>query len=128
MTGNVDADKVILRENITLAGGYTQVGNLTKSQNGTATFSTKGKSVMDALTEIFSKRLQPSITAQPSIGTFALTGAGAVEAGTKVAAAGLLWRNAECWLLPVRPGHRRYRHQLEGRAYHQCGHHAGDYC
>lgn len=83
MTGNVDADKVILRENITLAGGYTQVGNLTKSQNGTATFSTKGKSVMDALTEIFSKRLQPSITAQPSIGTFTLTGAGAVEAGTK---------------------------------------------
>lgn len=87
MTGNVDADKVILRENITLAGGYTQVGNLTKSQNGTATFSTKGKSVMDALIEIFSKRLQPSITAQPSIGTFTLTGAGAVEAGTKVAAA-----------------------------------------
>ncbi len=87
MTGSVDADKVILRENITLAGGYTQVGNLTKSQNGTATFSTKGKSVMDALTEIFSKRLQPSITAQPSIGTFMLTGAGAVEAGTKVAAA-----------------------------------------
>lgn len=87
MTGSVDADKVILRENITLAGGYTQVGNLTKSQNGTATFPTKGKSVMDALTEIFSKRLQPSITAQPSIGTFTLTGAGAVEAGTKVAAA-----------------------------------------
>ena len=87
MTGSVDADRVILRENITLAGGYTQVGNLTKSQNGTATFSTKGKSVMDALTEIFSKRLQPSITAQPSIGTFTLTGAGAVEAGTKVAAA-----------------------------------------
>ena len=87
MTGSVDADKVILRDNITLAGGYTQVGNLTKSQNGTATFSTKGKSVMDALTEIFSKRLQPSITAQPSIGTFTLTGAGAVEAGTKVTAA-----------------------------------------
>ena len=87
LTGYVDADKVILRENITLAGGYTQVGNLTKSQNGTATFSTKGKSVMDALTEIFSKRLQPSITAQPSIGTFTLTGAGAVEAGTKVASA-----------------------------------------
>lgn len=87
MTGSVDADKVILRENITLAGGYTQVGNLTKSQNGTSVFSTKGKSVMDALTEIFSKRLQPSVTAQPSIGTFTLTGAGAVEAGTKVAAA-----------------------------------------
>lgn len=87
MTGSVDADKVILRENITLAGGYTQVGNLTKSQNGTSVFSTKGKSVMDALTEIFSKRLQPTITAQPSVGAFTLTGAGAVEAGTKVAAA-----------------------------------------
>lgn len=87
MTGSVDAEKVILRENITLAGGYTQVGNLTKSQNGTTVFSTKGKSVADVLTEIFSKRLQPTITAQPSIGTFTLTGAGAVEAGTKVAAA-----------------------------------------
>lgn len=87
MTGSVDADKVILRDNITLAGGYTQVGNLTKSQNGTATFQTKGKSVMDALTEIFSKRLQPTITAQPSVTGFALNGAKAVEAGTQVAAA-----------------------------------------
>jgi hypothetical protein len=87
MTGSVDADKVILRENITLAGGYTQVGNLTKSQNGTATFQTKGKSVADILTEIFSKRLQPTITAQPSVTGFALNGAKAVEAGTQIAAA-----------------------------------------
>lgn len=87
MTGSVDADKVILRENITLAGGYTQVGNLTKSQNGTSTFQTKGKSVADILTEIFSKRLQPTITAQPSVTGFALNGAKAVEAGTQVAAA-----------------------------------------
>lgn len=87
MTGSVDADKVILRENITLAGGYTQVGNLTKSQNGTATFQTKGKSVADILTEIFSKRLQPTITAQPSVTGFALNGAKDVEAGTQVAAA-----------------------------------------
>ena len=87
MTGSVDADKVILRENITLAGGYTQVGNLTKSQNGTATFQTKGKSVADILTEIFSKRLQPTIMAQPSVTGFALNGAKAVEAGTQVAAA-----------------------------------------
>lgn len=87
MTGSVDADKVILRENITLAGGYTQVGNLTKSQNGTATFQTKGKSVADILTEIFSKRLQPTITAKPSVTGFALNGAKAVEAGTQIAAA-----------------------------------------
>ena len=87
ITGNVDADKVIMRDNITMAGNYTQVGNKTKDQNGTAEFATKGMSVADILTDIFSKRLQPSITAQPSIGTFTLTGAGAVEAGTKVAAA-----------------------------------------
>lgn len=87
MTGSVDADKVILRENIIMAGNYTQVGNQIKAQNGTATFQTKGKSVADILTEIFSKRLQPTITAQPSVGAFTLTGAGAVEAGTKVTAA-----------------------------------------
>ena len=87
MTGNVDADKVILRENITLAGGYTQVGNLTKSQNGTATLSSKGKSVLDVFTEILSKRLQPTITAQPSISGFNLSGAKAVEAGTSLASA-----------------------------------------
>lgn len=32
MTGSVDADKVILRDDITLAGGYTQVGDLTNDQ------------------------------------------------------------------------------------------------
>lgn len=87
MTGNVDADKVIMSDNITMAGDYAQVGNKTKSQNGTATFETKGKSVAAILTDIFSKKLQPTITAQPSVGTFTLSGAGAVEAGTQVAAA-----------------------------------------
>ena len=87
MTGAVDADKVILRENITMAGNYTQFGNLSKSQNGTATLSAKGKSVADVLTEILSKRLQPTITAQPSVSGFNLTGAKGVEAGTKLASA-----------------------------------------
>lgn len=84
ITGNVDADKVIMRDNITMAGNYTQVGNKTKDQNGTAEFTTKGMSVAAILTDIFSKRLQPSITAQPSISGFALSGAKAVEAGTKL--------------------------------------------
>ena len=84
LNGNVDADKVILTSNITMAGNYTQVGNLTKTQNGTATFETKGLSVADALTQIFSKRLQPSITANPSVGTVTISQTGAVEAGTEV--------------------------------------------
>lgn len=87
MTGNVDADKVIMRDDITMAGNYTQFGNLTKNADGTATLSSKGKSVMDVFTEILSKRLQPSITAQPSISGFNLSGAKAVEAGTTLAQA-----------------------------------------
>lgn len=84
MTGNVDASKVILREDIKMAGAYTQVGNLTKTQTGTADFVVKGKSVAEALTEIFSKRLQPKAPTEPSVSGFALTGAKAVEVGTKV--------------------------------------------
>lgn len=64
--GNVDASKVILTSDITMAGAYTQVGNLTKTQNGTSTFATQGKSVAEALQEIFTKKLQPSVT-QPSV-------------------------------------------------------------
>ena len=85
ITGNVDADKVILQDDITLAGNYTQFGNLTKNANGTATLNAKGKSVAAVLGEILSKRLQPTITAQPSISGFSLSGAKAVEAGTKLA-------------------------------------------
>ena len=82
LVGNVDADKVILRGDITLAGNYTQVGNLTKTQTGTATFSTDGISVAAALKEILSKRVQPSITANPSVGNVTISPFGAVEAGT----------------------------------------------
>lgn len=89
MTGAVDADKVMMRDNITLAGNYTQFGNLTKSANETSTLESKGKSVADVLTEILSKRLQPTITAQPSISGFNLSGAKAVEAGTSLATASL---------------------------------------
>lgn len=81
--GNVDATKVILKDNITLAGDYTQVGNLTKAKTGTATFSTAGKSVAAALTEIFSKRLQPGNPSQPAV-SLTFSQAKAYEVGTKV--------------------------------------------
>lgn len=83
MTGNVGADKVILQDDIVMAGNYTQVGNMTKSQNGTATFATKGKSVSDALTEIFSKRLQPGTPTAPDV-TLTFGQAKAYEVGTTV--------------------------------------------
>lgn len=82
MDGNYSADNVYLSSDITMAGNYTAVGNLTKSQNGTATFSTKGKTVSEALTEIFTKKLQPS-KSEPAV-TISLADAKAVEAGTTV--------------------------------------------
>ena len=87
ITGNVDADKVILQEDITLAGNYDQFGNLTKNANGIAIFNSKGKSVLDVFTEILSKRLQPGTPTHPSISGFNLSGAKAVEAGTELASA-----------------------------------------
>ena len=81
--GNVDATKVILKDNITLAGDYTQVGNLSKTKTGTATFATAGKSVAAALTEIFSKRLQPGTPTQPAV-TLTFSQAKAYEVGTEV--------------------------------------------
>lgn len=81
--GNVDASTVILKDDITMAGNYTQVGNLSKAQNGTAKFATAGKSVADALTEIFSKRLQPDDPINPAI-TLTFSQAKAYEVGTTV--------------------------------------------
>lgn len=83
MTGKVDADKVILQDDITMAGNYSQIGNLTKAQNGTATFATKGKSVSEALLEIFSKRLQPGTPTAPAV-TLTFGQAQAYEVGTTV--------------------------------------------
>lgn len=81
--GNVDASKVIMPIDITLAGSYTQVGNLTKTSTGTAKFATKGKSVAAALQEMLSKREQPSITSNPTISN-SPSNMSAVEVGTTV--------------------------------------------
>jgi hypothetical protein len=84
-TGAVDADKVMLRENITLAGDYTAVGNIKKASNtATGTFEAKGKSVADVITEMLSKRLQPTVKTQPSVTGFGFKSgtSTSVEAGT----------------------------------------------
>ena len=84
VTGNVDAEKVILRDNITLAGNYTQVGNVTKGANETKTLDVKGKSFKDVMMSIFTAKLQPANPTQPAVTGFNLQGAKAVEAGTKL--------------------------------------------
>ena len=84
MTGNVDAEKVIMRSNILLAGNYTQVGNITKGANETKELEVKGKNVKDVFGKVFTLEMQPTQITQPSVSGFALTGARAVEAGTPV--------------------------------------------
>lgn len=85
--GDLTTDDITMAENITLAGNYTQIGNWTKTQNGTAVKEVAGMTLTEMLKNIFTATLQPTITAQPSINGFNLTGAGAVEAGTSIAAA-----------------------------------------
>lgn len=80
----ITTDDVTMAEDITLAGNYTQVGNWTKAQNGTAEKAVKGMTLTAVLKDMLTATLQPTITAQPSISGLALTGAGAVEAGTRL--------------------------------------------
>lgn len=96
--GNVDASKVIMPFDITLAGSYTQVGNLTKTATGRATFATKGKSVATALQEILSKREQPTITSWPKV-TFNSVTTGTYEVGTTI---------TPSWNVSLSPGSYTY--------------------
>lgn len=64
--GNYSAENVYLTSDITMAGDYTQIGNYTKGKTETKTLEVAGKSLSSILTDIFSKRLQPKITARPS--------------------------------------------------------------
>lgn len=84
LCGKVTAEDVVFTSDITLAGDYTAVGNITKGKTETKTLAAKGKTLANIMSEIFTKKLQPSITANPAVSGFSLSGAGAVEAGTKL--------------------------------------------
>lgn len=60
MDGNYSADNVYFSENITLAGNYTTVGNVNLTDKELAV---AGMSVKDALMKIFTKELNPNVTA-----------------------------------------------------------------
>lgn len=59
MDGNYSADNVYFKNDITLAGNYDKVGNISLSDG---TLSATGKSVSDLMTAIFTKELQPSVS------------------------------------------------------------------
>jgi len=86
-TGDVSdlpADRIILQEDITLAGDYVSVGNIGKgTAAATTTYPAKGKTVAAFLSEMFAKRLQPQIVRQPSVSGFTFDMAGRnIEVGT----------------------------------------------
>ena len=58
--GNYDARNVFFDSDITMAGNYTQVGNKTKGLAETVVYATKGRSVKDVFTDIFTKVQWPA--------------------------------------------------------------------
>ena len=83
--GNVAADKVIIRSDITLAGDFERIGNFTKTRTGSVSLGSAGLSVEALLTRLLSRRIQPTITTNPSI-SLTLSGASATsyEAGSEL--------------------------------------------
>ena len=83
MDGNYSASNVYFKDDITLAGSYTAVGNVTKSSNAaTGTLSAKGKSLADVMTSIFTKEINtnlqnsnPSTTINATKDVYLLVGA-----------------------------------------------------
>ena len=80
LIGEFDASKVILQDNITLAGNWTSVGNINKS---TGTWNVKGKSIYQALADLLDQTVQPTISSEPRI-TFGSATTGSREIGTTI--------------------------------------------
>ena len=75
MDGNYDATNVYFKKDITLAGSYTQVGNVTKSSNAaTGTLSAAGKSLADVMQSIFTQELYPATGSNRDVPNIALSG------------------------------------------------------
>lgn len=82
MDGNYSADNVYFTNDLTLAGDYTEIGNITKGQKETKNWAVTGRSVTDVFTEITTKIVNPEKT-EPSV-TVKLAEAKAYEVGETV--------------------------------------------
>ena len=81
-SGNVSSDNVIISQDILLAGSYEEVGNITKSKNETKTLPTKGTTLTNLITTVFTKEEQPTKT-DPSM-SLSYSQSGAKEVGTTI--------------------------------------------
>lgn len=89
MDGNYNWENVYVTSDITLAGSYTQVGNITKTSTETKDLATSGLNLKDLFTKIFTKAVNPTVT-QPSVSltyknnTTSITSDTLVEVGTTI--------------------------------------------
>ena len=91
---NVDASKVILTEDITMAGSYSSIGNFNKGNAATnkADFleggnTTSGVSVYELIKQMLQKTVNPTVKSTPSAsGTASYSPSGKQEVGTSVTA------------------------------------------
>ena len=75
MDGNYDATNVYFSDDITLAGSYTQVGNVTKSSAAaTGTLAASGKSLAELMQSIFTQELFPATGSSRNVPDIALSG------------------------------------------------------
>ena len=75
LDGNYDATNVYFNKDITLAGSYTRVGNVTKSSEGaTGTLSTAGKSLAEVMQSIFTQELFPAKDSGRDVPNITLSG------------------------------------------------------
>ena len=75
MDGNYDATNVYFKNDITLAGKYTRVGNVTKTNEAaTGTLSAAGKSLADVMQSIFTQELYPNTGSNRDVPNIALSG------------------------------------------------------
>ena len=84
MDGNYDATNVYFSDDITLAGSYTQVGNITKSSNSaTGTLFASGKSLAEVMQSIFTQELYPATGTSRDLPELTISVSGGVgEVGT----------------------------------------------
>ena len=75
MDGNYSAENVYFDADITLAGSYTAVGNVTKeSAAATGTLEAKGKNLEQVMQSIFTKELYPATGSNRNLPSLAISG------------------------------------------------------
>ena len=80
--GTIYTDNVYFKNDVTCAGEYTQVGNISKGIKDVKIVNTKGKTLSDFIKMIFTKELQPT-KVEPSV-SVSLTNKSEYEVGTKI--------------------------------------------